>query len=119
MITAARAVSVRAKMAPGNRLGINSLAERRFRRRSRHIFTRNTPAAHVKNAVSVEIDLIDLVRDQEDGHTAPGQAADDLVYSLLIPDVHADRRTVENQNFRFRRKPLREYNALLVTAGEC
>src|SRR5262245_52585097 len=119
MITAARAVSGRATMEPSNRLGINSLAERRFRRRSRHVFVRDTPASHVKNAVGVEIDLIDLVRDQKDSHTVPGQAADDLVNSLLVADVHADRRTVENQNFRLRRKPLGECHTLLVAAGEC
>ena len=47
-----------------------------------------------------------------------GELADDLVDALLVADVDADRRAVEDQQLGLRREPFGEHDALLIAARE-
>ena len=71
----------------------------------------------MKNAVAVEIDLVDLVRDKKDRHAVAGEVADDLVDALLVADVDADGRPVEDQHLWPGRQPFCEDDTLLIASG--
>ncbi len=73
---------------------------------------------HVENAIRVVVDLGDLVGDQKDGDAVPGQLADDLIDAVLVADVDADRRAVEDQHLGVGGEPLGEHDPLLVAAGQ-
>ncbi len=78
----------------------------------------DAPAAHVQHPVAGREHFLDLVGDQQDADALGGEPAHDLVDALLVADVHADGRAVENEHLRAGGEPLRQHHALLVAAGE-
>ena len=72
----------------------------------------------MQDAVGIEVDLGDFVRDHQNGDAAFGEPANDLVDPVARADVDADRRTVEDQDLRRRGEPLRQHDALLIAARQ-
>src|SRR4051794_20459139 len=98
-------------------LGIECLRERMLAALARHEAAGDTAPAHVQDAVGVEIDLRHFVGDQQDRDAARCQLAHYVVDALLVADVDADGRAIENENLGVGGKPLRQDDPLLIAAG--
>src|SRR5437763_1551170 len=47
---------------------------------------------------------------------APGEAANDFVDAVARPDIHSDRRAIEDQHLRRRGQPFGQHHPLLIAA---
>src|SRR5258708_21650032 len=87
--------------------------------RSRHVLFNNAAVAHMQNSVGIEVDLRNLVRYQQDGHTLSSELVDDGEDASTGADVDADGGRIQNQKLRVCCQPLGEHDALLIPAGQC
>src|SRR5471030_254676 len=87
-------------------------------RGSGHVFSDHAPIAHMQNTVGVEIDLRDFVGDQQDGHALLGELVDDGKDAGSRTHVDPYRRRIQDQQFRVRRQPFGEHDALLIAPGQ-
>src|SRR3954447_1432731 len=82
----------------------------------RHVAADEAAVPHVQDAVGVEVDLRNFVRDEQDRHPGLRQPVHDREDAGAGADVDAHGWRVQNQELRFRRQPFREHDPLLVAA---
>src|SRR5919205_427935 len=99
-------------------LGMDGFLDRVDVGLARHVAVDEAAVAHVQDAVGVEVDFGDLVRDEQDRHARLGQPVHDREDAGARADVDAHGRGVEKQELRLRCQPLREHDPLLVAARQ-
>src|SRR5450631_1966383 len=97
---------------------IDALFELTLADRAWPVLADDPSVAHVENAITDIIDLRDLVGDDQDADAAPSEFPDDFVNALLVADIDADGRRVENENLRLGGQPFGQSDALLIASGK-